>query len=169
MPGADSGTFDYFTEVVNGEVDASTTIATQSEDDNVLVTGVAGDVNAIGYFGYAYYVENKDKLKAVEIDGGNGCVAPTDDDDRRQHLLAAQPAAVHLPEHRQGQGVAALNAFVDFYLAKPRHLRGRSRLRGGPGRRRRRAGGRLDGRRPAVIAASRRTGRLGRPVRRPRP
>ena len=64
MPGADSGTFDYFTEVINGEVDAATTHATQSEDDNELVTGVAGDVNAIGFFGYAYFVENQDKLKA---------------------------------------------------------------------------------------------------------
>ncbi len=78
MPGADSGTFDYFTEVINGEVDAATQHAQQSEDDNVLVTGVAGDANAITFFGYAYYVENTDKLKAVEVDGGYGCVAPTE-------------------------------------------------------------------------------------------
>jgi phosphate transport system substrate-binding protein len=65
MPGADSGTFDYFTEEINGETDAATTFATQSEDDNTLVTGVAGDVHAIAFFGYAYYVENTDKLKAV--------------------------------------------------------------------------------------------------------
>ena len=78
MPGADSGTFDYFTEVINGEVDASTQFASQNEDDNVLVTGVAGDANAIGYFGYAYFVENQDKLKALEVDGGSGCVAPTE-------------------------------------------------------------------------------------------
>ena len=78
MPGADSGTFDYFTEVVNGKVDESTQFATQSEDDNTLVTGVAGNKNAIGYFGYAYFVENQDKLKAVGVDGGSGCVDPTD-------------------------------------------------------------------------------------------
>ena len=78
MPGADSGTFDYFTEAVNGETDAATTHATQSEDDNTLVTGVAGDAHAIGFFGYAYYNENKDKLKAVQIDGGSGCVEPTE-------------------------------------------------------------------------------------------
>src|SRR5215212_4904042 len=65
MPGADSGTFDYFTETVNGETDAATTFATQSEDDNTLVTGVAGDTHAIAFFGYAYFKENEDKLKAV--------------------------------------------------------------------------------------------------------
>ena len=63
MPGADSGTFDYFTEVVNGEVDASTTHAQQSEDDNVLVSTVAGDPNAISYFGYAYYLQNKTRSR----------------------------------------------------------------------------------------------------------
>ena len=63
MPGADSGTFDYFTEVINGEVDAATQFATPSEDDNVLVTGVAGDVNAIAFFGYAYFVENRTRSR----------------------------------------------------------------------------------------------------------
>ena len=70
MPGADSGTFDYFTEVVNGKVDESTTHAQQSEDDNVLVSTVAGNPNAISYFGYAYYVQNETKVKAVAVDGG---------------------------------------------------------------------------------------------------
>ncbi|MGH2549182.1 MAG: PstS family phosphate ABC transporter substrate-binding protein [Thermomicrobiales bacterium] len=76
-PGPDSGTFDYFTEVINGETDASRTDYTPSEDDNVLVQGIAGDKNALGYFGLAYYEENADSLKAVEVDGGNGCVAPS--------------------------------------------------------------------------------------------
>jgi len=66
-PGADSGTFDYFTEAVNGKSKASRGDFTASEDDNVLVQGVARDVNALGYFGFAYYVENQDKLKAVPI------------------------------------------------------------------------------------------------------
>ncbi|OZT13483.1 phosphate-binding protein [Priestia aryabhattai] len=75
-PGHDSGTFDYFDEVIldGKEITES---ATLSEDDNVLVNGVTGDKNAIGYFGYAYYSENKDKLKVVPIDGGNGPVEPT--------------------------------------------------------------------------------------------
>jgi phosphate transport system substrate-binding protein len=65
--GADSGTFDYFTEAVVGKAKSSRGDYTASEDDNVLVQGVSRDVNAIGYFGYAYYAENKDKLKAVPI------------------------------------------------------------------------------------------------------
>lgn len=66
-PGADSGTFDYFTEAVNGKSKASRGDYTASEDDNVLVQGVSRDVGALAYFGFAYYVENKDKLKAVAI------------------------------------------------------------------------------------------------------
>jgi phosphate transport system substrate-binding protein len=66
-PGADSGTFDYFTEAVVGKSKSSRGDFTASEDDNVLVQGVSRDVNALGYFGYAYYIENKDKLKAVPI------------------------------------------------------------------------------------------------------
>ena len=78
-PGVDSGTFDYFTEAINGDGGVSRGDFVASEDDNVLVQGVSGDKYSIGYFGYAYYVENKDKVKVVPIDGGNGCVAPTDD------------------------------------------------------------------------------------------
>ena len=65
--GADSGTFDYFTEAINGKAKSSRGDFTASEDDNVLVQGVARDVNALGYFGFSYYVENKDKLRAVKI------------------------------------------------------------------------------------------------------
>jgi phosphate transport system substrate-binding protein len=71
-PGADSGTFDYFTEAVVGKSKSSRGDFTASEDDNVLVQGVARDTNALGYFGYAYYVENKDKLKAVPIVNNQG-------------------------------------------------------------------------------------------------
>ena len=71
-PGADSGTFDYFTEAIVGKAKSSRGDFTASEDDNVLVTGVARDVNGLGYFGYAYYIENKDKLKAVPIVNDKG-------------------------------------------------------------------------------------------------
>ena len=74
--GSDSGTFDYFTEVIVGEKAASRGDYTASEDDNVLVQGVVGDENALGYFGYAYYVENQDRLKALGVDNGNGPVKP---------------------------------------------------------------------------------------------
>ncbi|MGE0160545.1 MAG: PstS family phosphate ABC transporter substrate-binding protein [Gemmatimonadales bacterium] len=77
-PGTDSGTFDYFTEVVNGEVGATRPDFQASEDDNILVQGVAGDRYALGYFGYAYYSENADRLKIVPVDGGSGCVTPSD-------------------------------------------------------------------------------------------
>lgn len=76
-PGTDSGTFDYFTEVVVGRAGASRPDFQASEDDNVLVQGVSGDPDALGYFGYAYYVENQDRLKLVAVDGGQGCVQPS--------------------------------------------------------------------------------------------
>ena len=77
-PGTDSGTFDYFTEVINGKEGSSRTDFTPSEDDNVVVQGVAGSKGALGYFGYTYFEENSDKLKALEIDSGAGCVAPSE-------------------------------------------------------------------------------------------
>jgi phosphate transport system substrate-binding protein len=75
--GSDSGTFDYFTEATVGKAKSSRGDYTASEDDNVLVQGVASDKNALGYFGFAYYEANKDKLKAAKIDGGKGAVAPS--------------------------------------------------------------------------------------------
>lgn len=83
-PGADSGTFDYFKEAIKLRGEASKEPAHRSdgvasEDDNVLVQGIEGDKNALGYFGFAYYEEAGNKLTAVQIDGGNGCVEPTFD------------------------------------------------------------------------------------------
>jgi phosphate transport system substrate-binding protein len=75
--GTDSGTFDYFTDVVNGEEGASRTDYQATEDDNVTVQGVAGDRGALGYFGFSYFEENQGTLKALEVDGGNGCVVPS--------------------------------------------------------------------------------------------
>jgi len=78
-PGTDSGTFEYFTDEINGEEGASRADFTASEDDNVLVTGIAGNQYAMGYFGYAYYIENQDTLKVLAVDAGNGCVEPNPD------------------------------------------------------------------------------------------
>lgn len=75
--GADSGTFDYFTEAVVGKAKSSRGDFTASEDDNVLVQGVASDLNALGFFGFAYYIENQKKLKVVAIDNGAGGVLPS--------------------------------------------------------------------------------------------
>ena len=78
-PGTDSGTFDFFTEAINGEEGAQRTAGVNDigEDDNATVTGVSGAEGGMGYFGYSFYQENQDKVKALEVDGGNGCVAPS--------------------------------------------------------------------------------------------
>jgi len=76
-PGTDSGTFDFFTDVINGEEGASREDYEASEDDNQLVTGIAGTEGGLGYFGLSYYEANTDKLNEVQVDGGDGCVAPT--------------------------------------------------------------------------------------------
>jgi phosphate transport system substrate-binding protein len=76
-PGTDSGTFDFFTDVINGEEGVSREDYQPSEDDNVLVQGVAGEPGGLGYFGHSYYEQNKSKLNLVKVDGGEGCVEPT--------------------------------------------------------------------------------------------
>jgi phosphate transport system substrate-binding protein len=77
-PGSDSGTFDYFTEAINGEEGAQRSDYNDvGEDDNATVTGVAGAEGGLGYFGYSFFVENEGTVKALEIDGGQGCVAPS--------------------------------------------------------------------------------------------
>ena len=76
-PGTDSGTFDFFTGEINGEEGVSREDYQPSEDDNILVQGVAGEPGGLGYFGHSYYEQNKDKLNLVKVDGGSGCVEPT--------------------------------------------------------------------------------------------
>ena len=75
--GTDSGTFDYFTDVINGEEGASRSDYSATEDDNNTVTGVSGERGGLGYFGFSYFEENQDTLKALAIDGGEGCVEPS--------------------------------------------------------------------------------------------
>jgi phosphate transport system substrate-binding protein len=76
-PGTDSGTFDYFTDVINGEEGKSRQDYQPSEDDNVLVEGVSGDEGGLGYFGFSYYEQNQDALNLVSVDSGDGCIAPS--------------------------------------------------------------------------------------------
>jgi phosphate transport system substrate-binding protein len=76
-PGTDSGTFEFFTEKVNGRARQSRSDYSASEDDNVLVRGVAGERGALGYFGLSYYLENRNRLKIVRVDGGSGCITPS--------------------------------------------------------------------------------------------
>jgi phosphate transport system substrate-binding protein len=75
--GTDSGTFEFFTEKINGRARQSRSDYSATEDDNVIVHGVSGERGALGYFGLSYYLENKDRLKLLGVDGGSGCVQPT--------------------------------------------------------------------------------------------
>jgi len=116
-PGADSGTFDYFTDAINGKEKASRGDFTASEDDNVLVQGVARDVGAIGYFGLAYYVENKDKLKAVPIvnKGSSTAVMPSLEtvmDGTYQPL--ARPIFIYVSDKAIAR--PEVREFVEYYL-----------------------------------------------------
>lgn len=114
-PGTDSGTFDYFTEAIVGEEDASRPDFMASEDDNVLVQGVTGDRYALGYFGYAYYAENTDRLKVVAVDGGNGCVAPTPETVQSgEYSPLSRPLFIYLKD--QALARPEVRAFVEFYL-----------------------------------------------------
>jgi phosphate transport system substrate-binding protein len=76
-PGTDSGTFEFFTEKINGRARQSRSDYSASEDDNVLVRGVQGERGALGYFGLSYYLENKDRLKVLSVNAGSGCVKPS--------------------------------------------------------------------------------------------
>ena len=115
--GADSGTFDYFTDAVNGKEKASRGDYTASEDDNVLVQGISNDPNALGYFGFAYYEENADKLKLLGVDAekGAGCIKPTAESIRdgsysplsRPLFIYAKKTSLDRPEVRE---------FLRFYL-----------------------------------------------------
>lgn len=116
--GTDSGTFDYFTEAIVGKAKSSRGDFTASEDDNVLVNGVAGDKGALGYFGYAYYEENKDKLKAVPIvaKAGATAVAPSDAtvmDGTYQPL--SRPLFIYV-NATAAKDTPEVKAFIDYYL-----------------------------------------------------
>jgi phosphate transport system substrate-binding protein len=114
-PGTDSGTFDYFTAEIVGEEGASRADFTASEDDNILVQGVAGDQNALGYFGYAYYAENTDKLKIVPIDAGDGPVTPSDSTiNGGQYTPLSRPLFIYVSKASLEK--PEVKAFVEFYM-----------------------------------------------------
>lgn len=114
-PGTDSGTFDYFTEAVNGESGATRTDFFPSEDDNILVQGVQSDVNALGYFGFAYYAENSSRIKALAIDGGNGCVEPSVATiETNQYTPLSRPLFIYV--NLDSALDSAVSQFVEFYL-----------------------------------------------------
>ncbi len=115
-PGTDSGTYDYFTEAIVGEEGASRGDFLPSEDDNVLVQGIAGDPYALGFFGLAYYEQNQDKLKLVAVDAGEGCVLPSTEtvlDGTYKPL--ARPIFIYVNARRADER-PEVAAFVEFYL-----------------------------------------------------
>jgi phosphate transport system substrate-binding protein len=115
-PGTDSGTFDYFTEVICGEARSSRSDYTASENDNALVRGVVADKGALGYFGIAYFSENKDELKLLSVDSGEGCVTPSEAtvmDGTYEPL--ARPLLIYVNKKSLARPEVA--EFVRFYMA----------------------------------------------------
>jgi phosphate transport system substrate-binding protein len=115
-PGTDSGTFDYFTEAINGEEGVQRTDYNNvGEDDNATVTGVSGSPGAMGYFGFSFFQENSDVLKALEVDGGDGCVAPSEEtvQDGTYTPLGRELYIYPASEALQDE---ATKAFVEYYV-----------------------------------------------------
>lgn len=114
-PGTDSGTFDSFTKAIVGEEKSSRSDYQASEDDNTLVTGVAGDKFALGYFGYAYYDQNRDKLKVVGIDAGKGAVEPTPETiGNGTYLPLSRPLFIYVSTKAMAR--KEVKEFVNFIL-----------------------------------------------------
>lgn len=120
-PGADSGTFDYFTEAVVGKSKASRGDFTASEDDNVLVTGVSRDRYALGYFGFAYYTENQNRLKAVAVDGGKGPVEPSAETvENGTYTPLSRPVFIYVSSKAMER--PEVKEFVKFYIEVAKDL-----------------------------------------------
>jgi phosphate transport system substrate-binding protein len=115
-PGTDSGTFDFFTDVINGEEGASREDYEASEDDNQLVTGVAGTEGGLGYFGLSYFEANTDKLNGVQVDSGNGCVTPSSETVQDGSYT---PLSRPLFMYPSAEALAKphVKAFMDFVVA----------------------------------------------------
>jgi phosphate transport system substrate-binding protein len=116
-PGTDSGTYDYMAgDVIADESETTREDYEASEDDNVLVQGVAGTPGATGYFGYTYYEENADSLKALEIDGGNGCVAPSAETAQDgSYTPFSRPLFIYVNNTEYADN-AAVKEYTDFYI-----------------------------------------------------
>jgi phosphate transport system substrate-binding protein len=115
-PGADSGTFDYFTEAVVGKSKSSRGDFTASEDDNVLVQGVSRDANALGYFGFAYYVENKDKLKAVPIVNEKGQAVTPSLEAVEQGIYTPLARPIFIYVNAKSFAKPEVKEFVQYYM-----------------------------------------------------
>ncbi|AFZ34561.1 phosphate ABC transporter substrate-binding protein, PhoT family [Stanieria cyanosphaera PCC 7437] len=121
-PGRDSGTFDYFTEAVIGEVGSSRNDLTASEDDDALVQGVSQDPNALGYFGLAYYEQRANEMKAIAVDSGKGAVLPSRETvEQAQYQPLSRPLFIYV-NAASAQKNQTLREFIDFYLAQAPEL-----------------------------------------------
>lgn len=119
--GGDSGTYDYFAEVITGEAKTRTDY-TGSEDDNVLVQGVEGDPNALGFFGLAYYEQNQDRLKVVAVDDGKGAILPSRETvEKAQYQPLSRPLFIYVNVQSSQQN-PALRDFVTFYLENAQRI-----------------------------------------------
>lgn len=117
-----SGTYDYFTKAIVGETGASRQDYVASEDDEILVKAIAQDPNALGYFGYAYYQQNQDKLKAIAIDSGEGGVMPSRENvENEDYQPLARPLFIYVNAKR-AQENPSLEVFVEYYLEKAPEL-----------------------------------------------
>jgi len=115
-PGTDSGTFDFFTEQINGEEGVSRSDYQPSEDDNVLVQGVAGDEGGLGYFGFSYFEQNQDKLNLVGVDAGSGCVKPSKADIQSgKYKPLSRPLFMYPGEKALAR--PEVKAFMDYVIA----------------------------------------------------
>lgn len=115
--GTDSGTFDYFTEAINGEEGAIRVDYSPSEDDNVIVQGVAGATGGIGFFGLSYAEENLDVLNIVEIDGGSGCVSPSNETVQdASYTPLSRPLFIYVSNSAYLEK-PQVKSFVDFFVA----------------------------------------------------
>jgi phosphate transport system substrate-binding protein len=125
--GTDSGTFDFFTEVINGRARQSRSDYTASEDDNVTVSGVQGNRGGMGYLGYSYYVENRSKLKVLRINGGNGCVAPSIANvQNRTYKPLARPLYIYVKRDSFRRPVVA--AFMRYTILNEKRIAQRARF-----------------------------------------
>lgn len=114
-PGTDSGTFDFFTEVINGKAQASRSEFTKSEDDNVLIQGVEGDKDSLGYFGYSYYASNAKKLKAIPVDNGKGAIMPNADTINNESY-APLSRILYIYVSTKALARPEVKEFVSFYI-----------------------------------------------------
>jgi phosphate transport system substrate-binding protein len=121
-PGTDSGTFDFFTDQINGEEGVSRKDYQPSEDDNVLVTGVEGDEGGLAYFGFSYYEQNADKLNLIGVDGGDGCVKPSLETIQDGSYKPLSRPLFMYPSEQALADKPQVKAFMEFVLANEQEI-----------------------------------------------